>query len=113
MVPLFIKTAVVVGFVPAIGRTQPLLISMSYWVPLEIVTEFQVTVPQVKVSSPVDEDKVRSIPLGSKFPVLLRLSATLSVVTPAGKVPALRVITPLENVIEVPVIVSTAPVLDI
>ena len=114
MVPLFIMLADVVdGSVPAMGSTQLLLIVKEYCEDLVIVTEFQVTVPHVKVSSPVVLVKVKSMPLGRTFPVLFKLSPTLKVVTPAGKVPALRVMTPFENVTEVPVMDRTAPVLEI
>src|SRR3990172_9910580 len=75
--------------------------------PLFIVIESQVTDPQVKESSPRDEDKVKSMPSGSTFPLLLMLSVTLRVVI-LGKVSPLRVKLPVSAMVE-PVMDRTAP----
>ena len=79
--------------------------------PLFIVIESQVTVPHVKVSSPRDEFKVKSMPSGSTFPLLLMLSVTLKVVI-LGNVPPLRVRLPV-SVMVVPVMISSAPTFEV
>ena len=107
IVPLLFRAPEVEGLVPAIGSMQLLPIVTVRVEALVIVTEFQVTVPQVRVLSPRASGSVKSMPLGSKFALLVRLPARLKVVIPEGKVPPLRIKSPV--VMEAPVIVRTAP----
>ena len=70
IVPLLVMAPEVEGSVPAMGIMQLLVNVIPCVEALLKVTEFQVTVPQVKVSSPRESVNVRSMPLGSKFVAL-------------------------------------------